>query len=324
MAFFTHSNFYLKFLIMLITISSPVSAQLSVSFYANTCPSVFDTVRAAVRSVIDREARMGASLLRMHFHDCFVNGCDGGVLLADTGSFVGEQNAPANKGSLRGFSVIDNIKTQVDSACGRTVVSCADILAIVARDSVVELGGPSYSVPVGRRDARTAGSTSLVNSDLVAPFEDLPSILQKFSNKGFSAREMVALSGAHTVGQARCVNFRDRIYNETNIDPSFATSRQANCPRVSPNGDDNLAPLDPQSPNRFGNNYFQALTNKRGLLHSDQVLFNGGSTDSFVTTYSNDENAFDTDFANAMVKMGNLSPLTGTQGEIRVNCARVN
>ncbi|XP_058088355.1 peroxidase P7-like [Magnolia sinica] len=324
MAGITKSTLCVGLLIMMMmAISSPVSAQLSVSFYANTCPSVFDTVRAAVRSAINREARMGASLLRLFFHDCFVNGCDGGVLLADTGSFVGEQTAAPNQNSIRGFSVIDTIKAQVDRACGRVVVSCADILAIAARDSVVELGGPSYSVPLGRRDARTA-SRDGANTNLPAFFDDLNTLIQLFSNKGFTAREMVALSGAHTVGQARCDKFRDRIYNETNIDPAFAASRRATCPRATGSGDGNLAPLDPQSPNRFGNNYYQALLNRRGLLSSDQVLFNGGSTDSIVTTYSNDANAFSTDFANAMVKMGNLSPLTGTQGEIRTNCARIN
>ncbi|XP_058088532.1 peroxidase P7-like [Magnolia sinica] len=324
MAGVTKSTLFVGLLIMMMmALSSPVSAQLSVSFYANTCPSVFDTVRAAVLSAINREARMGASLLRLFFHDCFVNGCDGGVLLAGTGSFVGEQTAAPNNNSIRGFNVIDTIKTQVDRACGRVVVSCADILAIAARDSVVELGGPSYSVPLGRRDARTA-SRDGANSDLPAFFNDLNRLIQLFSNKGFTAREMVALSGAHTVGQARCDKFRGRIYGGTNIDAVFATSLQATCPSAEGNGDGNLAPLDPQSPNRFGNNYYQALLNRRGLLSSDQVLFNGGSTDSIVTTYSNDANAFSTDFANAMVKMGNLSPLTGTQGEIRTNCARIN
>ncbi|XP_068638944.1 peroxidase P7-like [Aristolochia californica] len=309
-------------IILLLTILSPASAQLSVSFYGSTCPSVFDSVKAAVQSAINREARMGASIIRLFFHDCFVNGCDGSVLLDDAGSFVGEQTAFANRG-IRGFDAIDSIKTQVDRGCGRSVVSCADILAIAARDSVVELGGQSYSVPLGRRDARTA-SRDAANSDLPGRDDDLDVIIPKFSRKGFSAREMVALSGAHTVGQARCLNFRNRIYNETNIDPAFATSLQANCPRAVGNGDDNLAPLDPQSPNRFGNNYFQALTNRRGLLHSDQVLFNGGSTDSIVTLYSNNANDFSTDFANAMVKMGNLNPLTGSQGEIRANCRRLN
>lgn len=187
----------------------------------------------------------------------------------------------------------------------------------------LQLGGPSYSVPLGRRDARTANSDE-ARRDLPASFDLLEVLIDKFSRKGFSAREMVVLSGAHTIGQARCASFRNRVYNEANIDPAFAASRQAICPRVGPNGDGNLAPLDPQSPNRFGNNYFQALLNRRGLLTTDQVLFNGNSTDSFVRTYSDDANAFSVDFANAMVKMGNLRPLTGAQGEIRVNCARVN
>ncbi|PIA61960.1 hypothetical protein AQUCO_00200155v1 [Aquilegia coerulea] len=304
------------FVIFLTTFSSPALAQLSVSFYGSTCPSVFDTVRAATRSAINRETRMGASILRLFFHDCFVGGCNGGILLAG-----GERNAPANGDTVRGFDVIDNIKRQVDTACGRSVVSCADILAISARDSIIELGGQSYSVPLGRRDTRTP-NLAAARSDLPSPFDPLNTIIDKFSRKGFSAREMVALSGAHTVGQARCSSFRDRIYNATNIDPDFAATRQANCPRTG--GDSNLAPLDPQSQARFGNNYFQALLNRRGLLSSDQALFNGGSTDSIVRTYSNDANAFLTDFTNAMVKMGNLSPLTGTQGEIRTTCQRVN
>ncbi|KAL4190045.1 hypothetical protein AMTRI_Chr08g168490 [Amborella trichopoda] len=314
------SNISLSFL-MFALMAGLGYAQLSVSFYANTCPSVFDTVRSGVQSAVNREPRMGASIIRLFFHDCFVNGCDGGILLDDTSSFEGEKTAFGNNNSVRGFEVIDNLKAQVDRACGRSVVSCADILAIATRDSVVQLGGPSYSVPVGRRDARTA-SKSAANSDLPAPFEDLDPIIAKFNRKGFTPREMVALSGAHTVGQSRCAAFRDRIYNDTNIDPAFASSRQANCPRTG--GDDNLAPLDPQSPNRFGNNYFQALLNRRGLLHSDQVLFNGGSVDSIVTTYSNNANTFFQDFANAMMKMGNLGVLTGTQGEVRTNCRRFN
>jgi len=62
-------------------------------------------------------------------------GCDASVLLDDTGTLKGEKNALPNKNSLRGFEVIDTIKSALEKACPSTV-SCADILALAAREAV--------------------------------------------------------------------------------------------------------------------------------------------------------------------------------------------
>ncbi|CAN1262972.1 Peroxidase 66 [Linum perenne] len=194
---------------------------------------------------------MGASLLRLHFHDCFVNGCDGSVLLDDTANFTGEKTAGPNMNSLRGFEVIDSIKLQMESVCPG-VVSCADILTVAARDSVVALGGPSWNVQLGRRDSTTS-----------------------------------------------------------------------TCPPLTGNND-TLSPLDAVSPSLFDNAYFTNVLAKQGLLHSDQQLFSGGSTDAHVTDYGKRPRAFYADFAAAMVKMGGLGTLTGTAGEVRANCRRIN
>lgn len=129
-------------------------------------------------------------------------------------------------------------------------------------------------------------------------------------------------SGAHTIGQAKCSSFRARLYNENNIEASFATSTKSKCPNSG--SDSNLSPLDVTSPTTFDNAYFKNLVSLKGLLHSDQQLFNNGSTDSQVRAYSTNPTSFRTDFANAMIKMGNLSPLTGTSGQIRTNCRKVN
>ncbi|OMP04832.1 Plant peroxidase [Corchorus olitorius] len=233
---------------------------------------------------------------------------------------TGEKTAGPNNNSVRGYEVIDTIKSQLENLCPG-VVSCADIVAVAARDSVVALGGPSWNVLVGRRDSTTA-SLNAANSNIPAPTLSLSGLISAFSNKGFTAKEMVALSGSHTIGQARCTTFRTRIYNGTLIDSTFATSVQANCP--STGGDNNLSPLDTTSPTSFDNAYFKNLQSRKGLLLSDQQLFSGGSTDSQVNAYSSNSATFTTDFANAMVKMGNLSPLTGTNGQIRKNCRKTN
>ncbi|ERN01565.1 peroxidase P7 [Amborella trichopoda] len=314
----------LKFLIVVAAAAATVSvsdAQLSSTYYDGTCPTVFDMVKSVVRSAINREKRVGASIVRLFFHDCFVNGCDGGLLLDDNlPAFESEKNALPNKNSARGFEVIDKIKAATENVC-KGVVSCADILAIATRDSVVELGGPSWQVLVGRRDARTANKQA-ADTDLPPFSANLTLLINMFQQKNFTARELVALSGAHSIGMARCTTFRDHLYNNTNLDPIATTDLKANCPQSG--GDDNLVGLDHQSPNRFGNNYFQGLMKKRGLLNSDQVLFNAGSTDDVVRTYGDNAQMFSDEFASAMVKMGNMNPLTGSNGEIRTNCRKIN
>ncbi|XP_022764402.1 peroxidase P7-like [Durio zibethinus] len=314
-------KFSLTLLLLLLVLGS-TNAQLSTNFYSKSCPNLFSAVKSTVHSAIMEELRMGASLLRLFFHDCFVNGCDGSLLLDDTSSFTGEKNAAPNRNSARGFNVVDNIKSAVEKVCPG-VVSCADILAIAARDSVKILGGPYWDVKLGRRDARTA-SQAAANNSIPPPTSNLNRLISRFNALGLSTRDLVALSGSHTIGQTRCTSFRARIYNESNIDSSFAQTSQKNCPRTSGSGDNNLAPLDIQTPTFFDNNYFKNLINRRGLLHSDQELFNGGSTDSIVRGYSNNPSSFSSDFATAMIKMGDISPLTGSRGEIRKNCRRVN
>ncbi|KAI3735040.1 hypothetical protein L6452_14527 [Arctium lappa] len=317
------STLVLVKLVLVMVFMGVVSAQLSTNFYSKSCPNLLPTVRSAVQSAISKETRMGASLLRLHFHDCFVNGCDGSILLDDTSSFIGEKRAAPNFRSARGFEVVDNIKSVVERACPG-VVSCADILAVSARDSVQILGGPSWNVKLGRRDARTA-SQGAANNSIPPPTSSLSALISSFSAVGLSAKDMVALSGSHTIGQARCTSFRARIYNETNnLDASFATSRRSNCPRPTGSGDDNLAPLDIQSPTAFNNDYYKNLINQKGLLHSDQQLFNGGSADSTVRQYSSNPRLFSSDFAAAMIKMGDNKPLTGSNGEIRKNCRKPN
>jgi len=300
--------------------TTTILSTLTPSYYDRICPAALPTIRRVVLDAIKKDRRMGASLLRLHFHDCFVNGCDGSVLLDPTATSDGEKNVIANVNSLRGFEVVDAIKAAVDKICYRSVVSCADILAVAARDSVVALGGPSWRVDLGRRDSTTASAAA--TSALPPPFLSLAGLIANFQAQGLDVTDLVALSGGHTLGFTRCQAFRTRIYNETNINPLFAKKMQRICPLVG--GDTNLGPLDP-TPFVFDTKYFTALVNKEGLLHSDQELFNGGgATDAIVKNYSKNPKAFAAAFAKSMIKMGRIKPLTGTNGQIRKNCRKAN
>ncbi|KAG9459818.1 hypothetical protein H6P81_004326 [Aristolochia fimbriata] len=314
--------------LLLYCLSISARAQLSTTFYDSTCPKVLQVVRREVKAALKNEMRMGASLLRLHFHDCFVNGCDGSVLLDGDD---GEKSAAPNINSARGFDVVDTIKTAVENECSE-VVSCTDILAIAARDAVLLSGGPSWKVPLGRRDGLVANQSG-ANNGLPAPFETIPQITAKFAAVGLNITDVVSLSGSHTFGLARCATFSSRLFNfsgtgaaDTTMDPDMVSDLQSLCPQ---NGDGNATTaLDRNSTDLFDNHYFKNLVNGKGLLQSDQILFSSddanATTKSLVQQYSQNSSLFFSDFVSSMIKMSSISPLTGTSGEIRKNCRVVN
>ncbi|XP_028760908.1 peroxidase 40 [Neltuma alba] len=296
--------------------------------YQNSCPEAESIIFSWVKKAVFQDPRMAASLLRLHFHDCFVNGCDASVLLDDTEGFVGEKTAGPNLNSLRGFEVIDAIKSELETVCPQTV-SCADILAIAARDSVVLSGGPSWEVQVGRRDSFSANKQA-ANNDIPAPNSTVEVLLAKFQNVGLSLRDMVALSGGHTIGKARCTTFSSRLQNSgsksAHVNLDFISSLQQLCSsggRNTNNGN-TVAHLDLVSPATFDNQYYVNLLSGEGLLPSDQVLVTGNNdqTRQIVQTYAEDPYAFFEDFKNSMLRMGSIPG--SLLGQIRRNCRSVN
>ena len=120
------------------------------------------------------------------------------------------------------------------------------------------------------------------------------------------------------------MTFRERVNHDTSdIDAGFASTRRRRCPADVTKENTTLAPLDLVTPNQLDNNYFKNLLRKKGLLASDQILFSGGSTDSIVIKYSKSPSKFSSDFAKALVKKGDIEPLTGRSGQIRKVCKAV-
>ncbi|XP_030550002.1 peroxidase 11-like [Rhodamnia argentea] len=305
---------------------------LTLDHYASSCPTVFENIRKEMEREVLSDPRSAALVVRLHFHDCFVQGCDGSVLLDDTVMLQGEKTASPNINSLKGFEIIDRIKSKIESDCPR-IVSCADILTIAARDAVILVGGPYWDVPVGRKDSRSA-SYELANTNIPTPNQGLISVISKFLYLGLSITDTVALSGAHTIGMARCENFRARIYGDYELTSGGSPLSEVHlsklksaCPAAG-GGEDNIEPLDYATPYTFDNSYYHLLLNGEGLLNSDQELYSSIlaiQTKKLVEQYAFDTGAFFRQFSDSMVKMGNLTnPDSFLQGEVRKNCRLIN
>ena len=127
------------------------------------------------------------------------------------------------------------------------------------------------------------------------------------------------------------MTFKQRLYNQNGnnqpdetLEKSFYFGLKTVCPQSG--GDNNISPLDFGSPRRFDNTYFKLILWGKGLLNSDEALLTGSvkETEELVKKYAEDESLFFEQFAKSMIKMGNISPLTGSNGEVRKNCRQVN
>ncbi len=155
---------------------------------------------------------------------------------------------------------LDSLKLRFPS------ISKADLLAITGAVGIHKLGGPKISVGLGRTDYTSLHETG----DMVEKADDAPQLKHKFAALGLTHRELVVLSGAHTINKG---------YRHTTNDPF-----------------------------NFSNNYFKTLLDKMDpnhghLLHTDQQLTRDDELRSYVQQYALDEKLFHKDFAKAYQKL---------------------
>ncbi|KAK6159072.1 hypothetical protein DH2020_006386 [Rehmannia glutinosa] len=316
-------------LVLLSNTANAQSTQLRTDFYRNTCPNVESLVRAAVQAKFRQTFVTAPATLRLFFHDCFVRGCDASVMLASADGRA-EKDHPDNL-SLAGdgFDTVVRAKEAVDRNPQCTnKVSCADILALATRDVVNLAGGPLYQVELGRKDGRIS-TTASVQRRLPGPGFNLDQLTTMFASNGLNITDLVALSGAHTLGFSHCGKFSKRIYNfsprnriDPALNPQYAMQLRQMCPV---NVDSRIAiDMDPTTPRTFDNAYFRNLQTGRGLFTSDQVLFTDTRSRAIVNQFASSNAAFNQAFIQAMTKLGRVGVLTGNQGEIRIDCTKPN
>ncbi|OMO99464.1 Plant peroxidase [Corchorus olitorius] len=314
-------------LLLVFMILQKGEGQLSETFYQNTCPKLESIVKQAVSKKISQTFVTIPATLRLFFHDCFVEGCDASVMIASPNGDA-EKDAPDNL-SLAGdgFDTVIKAKQAVEKQCPG-VVSCADILALATKEVVAQAGGPSWKVELGRRDGLIS-QASRVAGNLPEPNATLIQLNTIFAKNNLTQTDMIALSGAHTVGFSHCSRFANRLYSfspsspvDPDLDTTYAQQLMQACPQ---NVDPRIAiNMDPQTPQTFDNMYFQNLVAKKGLFTSDEVLFTNSSSQPTVIDFAQNPGNFNAAFITAMRKLGRVGVKTGQAGQIRVDCTAFN
>ena len=185
----------------------------------------------------------------------------------------------------------------------------------------MQSGGPEYSVPLGRRDGKNFATEAVTSDLLPAPTSDASTLIEKLAtNQKLDATDLVALSGGHTIGLGNCSSFEERLYptQDPTLAKTYANDLKEVCPTEGTNA---TTVLDKRSPNKFDNKYYVNLMNREGLFTSDQDLYTDSRTKGIVESFALDEELFFEQFAKSMIKMGQLSVLTGKKGEIRADCS---
>ncbi|XP_009419515.2 peroxidase 24 [Musa acuminata AAA Group] len=320
------ATFLLLACVVLLGLSSGGQAdELKKHFYKKLCPQAEEMVQDLVWASVESNSTLPAKLLRLFFHDCFVRGCDASVLLDSTANISAEKDAIPNR-SLAGFEVIDQVKAALEKACpGR--VSCADIVALAARDSVsFQFQKPLWEVKTGRRDGNVSLASEAL-ADIPSPGANFTSLVQQFASKNLDVEDLVVLSGAHTIGVGHCGIIRNRLYNFTgkgDTDPSLNATHAAFLKtQCSPTDRTTTVEMDPGSSLSFDDHYYVILKQKEGLFQSDAALLTDGKSSKIVDKLLDDGDFFDA-FGKSITKMGNIGVLTGTDGQIRSNCRAVN
>ncbi|CAN1183011.1 Peroxidase 17 [Linum perenne] len=209
-----------------------------------------------IDSLFSSDPRSLASVMRFQFHDCFVN-----------------KLSLSNIDSLRSYEVVDQIKSELEKSCPGVT------------------GGPYWEVKLGRLDSLTASQAD-ADAIMPSPRANATMLIDLFAKFNLSVKDMVALSGSHSIGRGK---------PDPAIEPWYRQKLMELCPQ---GGDESVTVGLDSTPLVFDNAYFQDLVGGRGFLNSDQTLFTHPVT------------------RKGMIKMGDLQ--SGLPGEVRTNCRVVN
>ncbi|XP_065628815.1 peroxidase 21 isoform X2 [Quercus suber] len=297
---------------------------LLLNYYSESCPNAEDIIKQEVTDLYNEHGNTAVSWVRNLFHDCMVKSCDASLLLETVNGIESEQASERSFG-MRNFKYVSTIKEALEKKCPLTV-SCADIVALSARDGIVMLGGPRIEMKTGRRDSKESYA-NFVEESLPNHNDSITLVLSRFQSIGLDVEGIVALLGAHSVGRTHCTNLVHRLYPtvDPTLDPQYAEYLKGRCPTPNPDPKAVLyARNDRETPMILDNMYYKNLLGHKGLLIVDQQLTSDPTTYPYVEKFAADNGYFQDQFAKAVLLLSENNPLTGADGEIRKDCRYAN
>ncbi|KAL0545005.1 hypothetical protein IC582_020139 [Cucumis melo] len=303
------------------------SQELVVNYYNQSCPQAEEIIKQQVFSLYQKHGNSAISWIRNLFHDCMVKSCDASLLLEmknEEGVVISEMKSPRSFG-IRNLKYVNKIKQVLENECPNTV-SCADIMALAARDAIVLLGGLEMEMKTGRRDSKESYG-EMVEEFIPNHNDSLSLVLSRFQDIGIDAEATVALLGAHSMGRVHCVNLVNRLYPtvDPTLDPNHALYLKKRCPNPNPDPKAvQYARNDLESPLVVDNNYYRNVLDHKALLLVDQKLGSSPITLPYVQQMASNNTYFLAQFARALLLLSENNPLTDDQGEIRKDCRRIN
>ncbi|XP_077211127.1 ascorbate peroxidase 6 isoform X2 [Tasmannia lanceolata] len=216
-------------------------------------------IRDAVRKVLSKTKAAG--VLRLVFHDAGTFDMDdnsGGM----NGSIVYELDRPENSGLSKSVKILEKARTELENTqpAGSEAVSLCE--------------GPIIPVQLGRLDSMVPDPQGKLPQESL----DVSGLKKCFLRKGFSTQELVALSGAHTIGSKGFGNptVFDNSYFKVLLEKPWTSSA--------------------------------GMLNMIGLP-SDHALVDDDECLSWVKLYANDQKKFFEDFTRSYVKLVNAGAL---------------
>ncbi|CAL5027433.1 unnamed protein product [Urochloa decumbens] len=196
----------------------------------------------------------------------------------------------ANAGLINALKLIQPIKDKYPS------ITYADLFQLASATAIEEAGGPKIPMKYGRADVtgpeQCPPEGKLPDAGPTSPADHLREV---FYRMGLDDKDIVALSGAHTLGRSR---------PERSGWGKPETKYTKNGPGA-PGGQSWTAEWL-----KFDNSYFKEIKEKRDqdllVLPTDAALFEDPAFKVYAEKYAADQEAFFKDYAEAHAKLSNL------------------